>query len=415
MSKRIEKIKASRVVVGKETGSFETDGLVFEEFYQQNHTIAFYFFGIVFFLLLSGLYMEYLRSNWVLFYLDLTSLVFCVSALAVLRFFSGTGILKRITVTFLLLAMVLLEVETQFYDNNAKFFEIEMWIINPILLLLIAFFFSGRPKYYFVFSSVVFFYFVFRTSREGMQYFGTRETWISIADMAALQLFCFFLNVWWFGYRTETIRKTEKLTRQLRLERESMSRNLHDYLGAKATDLSLLVKSIQNRDLGDMESVIKLRRLSEEIFQGVREITANVEDAKLISEDVWSGIRVLLLRRYGDGGRKVKFSRIGEADYYSDSDPAAQLLGIVTEICSNDLKYGSGISHWSFKPGKESVKILVRSRSLYTEPRLGSLGHKTIRDRASILGGDWNENLIQGRFQGELEIPVERFRRIEFT
>lgn len=392
----------------------EADRPVLEEFYHQNHRISLYFFAIVLPLLVSGAYLEFLRSNRILFLLDIISAVLCISAIFVLYFFEGVSIAKRLLVSSLLLSLILLEIETQFYDNNSRFFQIEMWIINPILLLLIAFFFNGPPRAYFLFSLIGFSYFVVRIAWEGLEYFETRAIWILLADMLALESFCFFLNVWWFGYRIENLKKTDKLKRQLVQERESMSRNLHDYLGAKVTDLSFLVKSIQSRQTGDMESVLQLQKLSEEIFHGVREITAAMEDAKLISEDIWSGIRVLLLRRYGNGGRKIKFSREGDLDYSSDAGSAEQLLGIVTEICSNDLKYGTGISHWTFKTNPDKLRISLRANSRFMESRKGAIGHKSIRERAVSIGADWMENLDKENYSGVLEIPLgKKFRRIE--
>ncbi len=388
------------------------DALVFEEFYQQNNKISLYFFIVVLLLTLWGGVMEYLRSNWVLFYLDWITVFFCCVEIVILRFYSGVSVFKRFLVIGILLLIMFIETETQFHDNHSNFYEVEMWLTNPIVLILIALFFNAKSIYYFLFSFSVFAYFMLRIALEGTEHFNTRAIWILIGDMSAIQLFIYFFHVWLYGYRIETIRNTEKLNKQILQERESVTRNLHDYLGAKATDLSLLVKSIQNHQMQDMESLEKLKRLSEEIFNGIREITANMEDAKLISEDLWSGIRVLLLRRYGDGGRKVKFSRSGDSDFCLDSNDAEQLLGIITEICSNDLKYGSGISHWNFHPHMDKLIISIRCVSNFQRQRSGSMGHKTIRERAAAIKADWLETLEKKSFQGKLEIPADQFRRI---
>ncbi|TGM88849.1 hypothetical protein [Leptospira licerasiae] len=390
----------------------EIDRFAREEFYSQNYRIAFYFFWIVCAITIWGAILEYFRSNFLLLYLDLISACICLFNLGVIRFYSANYSKKNLIVFGGLFILLILEVETQFHDNEYFFYDNNMWITNQVILFLVSLFFNGRPIFYTAYSFSILAFYILRIFPEGSGYFSDRTVWVQISNMSALQLFICLCNAWWYGYRIEYLKKTKNLQDRLYNEREAITRDLHDYLGAKVTDLNLLVRSIQGYKSGDTDALLKLEKLSEDIFKGIREITASMVDVKLISEDIWSGIRVLLLRRYGNAGRKVRFTREGEEDFHIDIEKAEQILGIVTEICSNDLKYGSGTSHWTFFPKKDSIEISIRTRTNFQEMRIGSKGNKTIQFRTSAINGEWKENLENRDFKGFLEIPIRQLRRI---
>ncbi|TGL31500.1 hypothetical protein EHQ52_16340 [Leptospira koniambonensis] len=390
----------------------EIDRFAREEFYSQNYRIASYFFGIVCAITIWGAILEYVRSNFLLLYLDLISAFICLFSLGVIHFYSKNYFKKNLIVFGGLFILLVLEVETQFHDNEYYFYDNNMWITNQVILFLVSLFFNGRPIFYTIYSFSVVAFYILRIFPEGSGYFSDRTLWVQISNMSALQLFICLCNTWWYGYRIESLKKTKKLQERLHDEREAITRDLHDYLGAKVTDLNLLVRSIQGYKSGDTDALLQLEKLSEDIFKGIREITASMADVKLISEDIWSGIRVLLLRRYGNAGRKVRFTREGEENFNIDTEKAEQILGIVTEICSNDLKYGSGTSHWIFSPKKDSIEISIRTHTNFQEMRIGSKGNKTIQFRTSAINGEWKENLENRDFKGFLEIPIRQLRRI---
>ncbi|TGL58863.1 hypothetical protein [Leptospira sarikeiensis] len=390
----------------------DPDKFAKEEFYSQNYRVAVYFFAIVFGITVWGAILEYVRSNFLLLNLDLISAVVCILSLGIIKYYSGDFTRKNIFVFGGLFVLLLLEVETQFHDNEFYFYENNMWITNQVILFLVSAFFNGRPVYFTIYSFSILIFYVGRIFPEGLHYFSDRTVWVQISNMTALQIFISLFNAWWYGYRIEYLKKNKKLQERLYNERESITRDLHDYLGAKVTDLNLLVRSIQGYTSGDMDSLVRLEKLSEEIFKGIREITASMSDVKLISEDVWSGIRVLLLRRYGNAGRRVKFTREGDGDFSIDAENAEQILGIITEICSNDLKYGSGTSQWTFSPKKDFLEISIQTRSNFQEMRIGSKGNKTIRFRTSAIQGEWKENLENRNFNGLLEVPLHQLGRI---
>jgi len=84
-----------------------------------------------------------------------------------------------------------------------------------------------------------------------------------------------------------------------------------------------------------------------------------LEDIAALSENFGMGIHLVLLRRYNRVGRPLKFNLKMDDEKSFIGDEYAQLrnglFAVMSEIATNDLKYGRGESQWNLKLAVDEI------------------------------------------------------------
>lgn len=122
--------------------------------------------------------------------------------------------------------------------------------------------------------------------------------------------------------------------------------DIHDHLGANLNDLA-----IRAERSGDVTTARDVRGA----LNLLRGTLTEQEDLATMEEDLLLGIRLHLVRRYSGAGRTVRIELPEENPFAAvrrDSsfrDFAHRFQPILTELVTNDLKYGYGTSTWTFQ------------------------------------------------------------------
>lgn len=182
-------------------------------------------------------------------------------------------------------------------------------------------------------------------------------------------------------------RDSEKIAEKERLRIFS---DLHDHLGARLTDAELQLRKILETPIPDRAEWNSLAASVRETAKVLRQRLEGLEDQTMLEEDYIYGLRLMLVRRYSQAGRKIQFEDSTDPEEFRAPQQMAMrkaLHAIVTEVSTNDLKYGHGISHWSFESTAEGLRMQMRAGTEYQLARSGTgNGTSTIQRRAAALG-----------------------------
>jgi two-component system sensor histidine kinase ChiS len=201
-----------------------------------------------------------------------------------------------------------------------------------------------------------------------------------------------------------------------RRERLRINSDLHDHLGANLTDLKTLSENaLQDPDVPD-EFAGRLREQVREIIHIFRNDLLNLEDLDLLEENFFSGINMMLLRRYVEAGRELEFSApddSGPVALGPDTSNLAVLATVIKEVVTNDLKYGGGTAYWKFNLDDHRLDIHFRSLSHYHLETHGTgKGTSGMLRRLSAIGGTLR---IAIDTSGETSTTRERPIRIQIN
>ena len=175
--------------------------------------------------------------------------------------------------------------------------------------------------------------------------------------------------------RTGLVRSREALAAQ----RKDLEINLHDSLGGALTDLQVLIdRRREDLDRGrafDAGSFLSAaRERLDQMGRLFRGQLLFMEDLELTARDPLIGLRMVLLRRYSDAQREIDFEMASETvplfqRAMADDRWRMDLLQLTRELCTNDLKYGAGTSHWQFQLRKSGrVMEIEQSNRLAQKP-----------------------------------------------
>ena len=200
-------------------------------------------------------------------------------------------------------------------------------------------------------------------------------------------------------------------------QRKELEINLHDSIGGALTDFQITLDRGRERLAGDRDFH------PEELLNGLREGLDRtnkmfrgqllfMEDMDLVARDPVIGLQMMLLRRYADGGREIDF-RIepdAKAAYHAamgEDEWRFQLLQLTRELCTNDLKYGAGESHWLLRERERALEI-QQSNALRGESSSGGVLARRARERVEKMGGSFQANTREGRFEVLARLPFAR-------
>lgn len=195
----------------------------------------------------------------------------------------------------------------------------------------------------------------------------------------------------------------ERSRSALAAQRRDLEMNLHDSLGGALTDFKMLIETGLEqaaRQKSDFDAAGWFQKLSLRLDRTNRTFRGQLlfmEDLELTVRDPVIGLRMILLRRYTDAGRELEFDFAPEGvepfrRAMADDGWRINLLQLTREMCTNDLKYGTGESHWSFAIRQEdrSRQLEIRQSNLLAEPSPAGPEKQTggmAEQRARIMKG----------------------------
>lgn len=195
----------------------------------------------------------------------------------------------------------------------------------------------------------------------------------------------------------------------LRTQKDAILSDLHDRMGAVITDLSIaadrLLPGPQPDDSNGRDTLDSIIQLSQEMRVSFRSLVDEVADFHMMSEDFLAGLHMRLLRRYANAGRRLHFSGQGHSNGNPLGPGLSDFCHIVEEICTNDLKYGTGTSAWSATVGSVIVLLEMTAEVKVLPVRVGR-GRGTITIRAAKLKARFADNVSDGRYSVSLEVPL---------
>ncbi len=191
-------------------------------------------------------------------------------------------------------------------------------------------------------------------------------------------------------------------------ERERVFADMHDHLGSRLVDLELMLSNPEN-PLSD-NSPLK-QDLSAKIRQ-VRERLRNrislLEDEEILKTDFVTGLRMITFRRYQNAGRSVRILINDAATSAITAMPVPQrdeFFAVLTEVTTNDLKYGTGTSSWEFSAGESYLRIVCKNAALLDVAAQAGQGTVTIQSRIGSMEGSAVLGQANGLYTVEILLP----------
>ncbi|MCB1167911.1 MAG: hypothetical protein KDK33_17270, partial [Leptospiraceae bacterium] len=205
----------------------------------------------------------------------------------------------------------------------------------------------------------------------GFGLFAMFENWqnrISASDLAILAFvsFGFFQAIGVAQRHNESVENENRLTSRLERskaalsqQRQTLESDLHDTLGGRLVDLRIQF----HRNFADHPEFDPHRKQIDDLYRTFRGELLFMEDLEFASSDPIRGLHLSLLRRYSEVGRELQF-QCDEAlqSLLGDDSLLMELLHLTREICTNDLKYGTGESRWRIRIRSSELRILQLNR-----------------------------------------------------
>jgi PAS domain S-box-containing protein len=176
-------------------------------------------------------------------------------------------------------------------------------------------------------------------------------------------------------------------------EQRRIGQEMHDGLGQELTGLALSIRALANRAAKERDAI------AEELDQLAALATNCIQDARLIVQGLspltdadgnLDAALQLLAQRSSLGGTPVRFVARHEAPLNIDLKVRNHLYRIAQEAVQNALKHsGASIIEIELcaREGSVRLAILDDGRGLPDSPSDGGLGMRTMRFRASAIGG----------------------------
>jgi hypothetical protein len=208
---------------------------------------------------------------------------------------------------------------------------------------------------------------------------------------------------------SERLRESEEALGQ---QRKVLELNLHDMLGGNLTDLKVYVERMQQKfPLREWPTAIeKLRTKISATMQMFRSQLLFMEDMELASNDLFTGLHMMILRRYTDAGRELVFTINDTSVRHELQTPSVHsswmhIFFLFQEICTNDLKYGIGESHWSVTHSGDQLVVRQENQVARAKGNPGPEQSKRIGDRVKILRGTLIRQVDGATARIEISIP----------
>jgi hypothetical protein len=139
-----------------------------------------------------------------------------------------------------------------------------------------------------------------------------------------------------------------------------------------------------------------------------------MEDLNTAYHDLFTGLNLTVLRRYSDAEREVDFQisnqafhKMKNATFNSKSNnPKSELFYLITEICTNDLKYGTNESIWRLGVEKQNLTIF-QSNTVKEFQENKETNLKSALTRVENLNGQIISRIFENRYEINILIPLK--------
>lgn len=232
-------------------------------------------------------------------------------------------------------------------------------------------------------------------------------------------LFVLFQALALSRYFQRAVEAEAALNERLRESREALGRqreqlqvSLHDSLGGALTDLQVFTEQGLRSDSSARDTLSAIHDRVTGAVKMFRSQLLFMEDLELSSRDLLPGVQMTLLRRYADAGRELDFDATAEAvrllgeNQGLSGDAAVDLFFLAAELCTNDLKYGTGESFWRVGLDGRFLTVLQRNVMRYPAP-VSRIPHSA-SERARKMGGTLFSEVKQNQFRIDLRLPLQR-------
>ncbi len=193
-------------------------------------------------------------------------------------------------------------------------------------------------------------------------------------------------------------------------ENERIYTDFHDYLGARLTDISLLAARLEKREESLPETCARLREELAGLIHSFRDCLSARDDLDLLSESFADGLHIILLRRYVNANRQLQFSADAAAreflDELTDERTRSTLHAACTELATNDLRYGRGLSVWQAQMQSGELVLTMRAESEYDSARDPGHGVANLRSRLEGVDGAFEDALEEGKYVATLRLGI---------
>ncbi|MFO1470985.1 MAG: 7TM diverse intracellular signaling domain-containing protein [Turneriella sp.] len=168
--------------------------------------------------------------------------------------------------------------------------------------------------------------------------------------------------------------------------------DMHDHLGSLLTDISAMTVKLREGDQFDREAVQELQRQSAYALRILRERLQAMADLAELTRDFFGSLNAQLLRRYANAGRTLRFIVDENVALQLGRDEnmllRREIYLLVSEIATNDLKYGLGDAVWSWGSDSGSFRLRITTQSNYNPAKhKRGLGTASVANRVAALGG----------------------------
>ncbi|MDH5657204.1 MAG: response regulator, partial [Spirochaetia bacterium] len=211
------------------------------------------------------------------------------------------------------------------------------------------------------------------------------------------------------------LRKRVSQLEKIQAEKKNIYANIHDLLGARITDLTILIRSLNAQEVPDSNLVMRMNDHIRSIAFELKNWLPRLEDLDLLESDFFDGLQLQLIRRYSNASRKLKFTAQDDVqmilkDGIYDIVKNA-MLHIVTEIATNDLKYGNGRSLWNFdfqESDPRQVSLSFEAETSYSNNEQGR-GTENIERMVREIGGTVSMEMEDTKIKIFVLFPLELY------
>jgi hypothetical protein len=348
-----------------------------------------------------------------------------------LSYRKNMGDVSRVGFQLLGVLICALEIETQFHPSPLDLpdpnfpFQIYVWLAFPMILLFYMIFLIYKPILGIsIWSLPLIFYTIRSLIYTDFHLIHEMQNTITYSFVAYTMGSVFHIYVFKSRYTVYLNEKRLQAEYETRLQltyeleqeraRKQVLDDMHDHLGADLLDLVILSKSLSNKPMSNIIKIdcdLMVSKL-EKLYKNLREQIFHSEIDKFLKEEFWGGIRLYLLNRYDSSSRSVIVLFMPEEVFeteklFSSLEKQDKLFGIIKELSSNDLKYGTGQSKWNFNLQSEFIHLNFEASPATAVNALNGRGSKTIQDRIHALGGEIINISHNGHFKLDFKVPAQ--------
>ncbi len=206
-----------------------------------------------------------------------------------------------------------------------------------------------------------------------------------------------------------TLRRDLETTESQYLRR--VYEDMHDHLGSLLTDISVMTGQLREGEHFDSAVVRELQKQSAYALRILRERLQAMADQAELTKDFFGSLNAQLLRRYINAGRTLRFTIEKEVSPQLMREEnmllRREIYLLVSEIATNDLKYGVNEAVWSWwcESALLCLKITTHSNYNPTIQKRG-LGTASIANRMAAVGGKISYELRETLLDISVEFPM---------